>query len=170
MTKDCLWPSVLSLLTTNEKEGKSDVPRPRIIRRIRFAPGVIYFRPRGAIKLNESLLTMDELEAIRLNDYEEMDQSEAAKKMGISQPTFHRLLLAARRKIADALVNGKAIKIEGGVYKMMPGLGRGRMGGFAAGPGGRCVCPKCGQSVAHQRGVPCYNQKCPKCGSSMTRG
>ena len=97
------------------------MPRPRIRRRIGFAPGVTYFRPRGAVKLDESLLTMDELEAVRLNDYEELDQEKAAKKMGISQPTFHRLLLSARRKIADALVNGKAIRIEGGVYKMMPG-------------------------------------------------
>ncbi len=151
------------------------MPRPRITRRIRFAPGVTYFRPRGAVRLAESLLTMDELEAVRLNDYEEMDQEAAAKKMGISQPTFHRMLLSARKQIADALVNGKAIKIKGGVYKMMPGRGlgrgpgRGRMGGFAAGPGGSCICPKCGAKDVHQIGVPCYQQKCPKCGSSMKR-
>ncbi len=147
------------------------MPRPRIMRRVGFAPGVTYFRPRGAVGLNESLLNMDEFEAIRLNDYEEMDQARAAKKMGVSQPTFHRMLLSARKKLADALVNGKAIKIEGGVYKMMPGFGRGRgrMGGFAAGPGGECVCPSCGARVAHQLGTPCYQQKCPKCGSAMSR-
>lgn len=51
------------------------------------------------------------------------------------------------------------------------GQGRGRKGGpFAAGPGGSCVCPKCGHKVAHQAGVPCVQVKCPKCGTAMTRG
>jgi len=51
------------------------------------------------------------------------------------------------------------------------GGGRGRMGGpFAAGPEGSCVCPKCGNKVAHRAGVPCTQVKCPKCGSAMTRG
>jgi len=49
------------------------------------------------------------------------------------------------------------------------GGGRGRMGGFAAGPGGNCVCPSCGQTVAHQVGVPCSQLACPKCGQLMTR-
>ena len=149
------------------------MPRPRIMRRVGFKPGVTQFRPAGRSFRDESLLTMDELESVRLNDYEELDQEKAAKKMGISQPTFHRLLLSARRKIADALVNGKAIRIQGGVYKMVPGFGRGagrgRMGGFAAGPGGSCVCPKCGTKATHQIGVPCFQQKCPKCGSLMRR-
>lgn len=48
--------------------------------------------------------------------------------------------------------------------------GRGRQGGpKAGGPGGKCVCPKCGKTVAHQVGVPCYQRKCPKCGAKMTR-
>ena len=59
-----------------------------------------------------------------------------------------------------------------------PGMGgregkggsRGRGGGFAEGPGGNCICPKCGKRVFHQAGATCYNQKCPKCGSAMTRG
>ncbi|MCD6210877.1 MAG: hypothetical protein OCU20_01755 [Methanophagales archaeon] len=47
--------------------------------------------------------------------------------------------------------------------------GRGRMGGRGLGPGGECVCPKCGYRVPHSRGEPCYNKTCPKCGTSMTR-
>ncbi|MFH1875190.1 MAG: hypothetical protein ABH859_08450 [Pseudomonadota bacterium] len=47
--------------------------------------------------------------------------------------------------------------------------GRGRQGGFAAGPGGECMCPKCGQKTAHTRGTPCNSMKCPKCGTLMTR-
>jgi len=50
------------------------------------------------------------------------------------------------------------------------GRGRGKMGGFAAGPGGSCVCPSCGYSTPHVIGTPCYQQTCPKCGSRMTRG
>jgi len=49
------------------------------------------------------------------------------------------------------------------------GGGLGRKGGFAAGPGGNCVCPNCGAKKAHQRGVACYEIKCPKCGAKMTR-
>ena len=48
--------------------------------------------------------------------------------------------------------------------------GRGRRGGFAAGPGGDCICPNCGERVSHQLGTPCFEQKCPKCGAAMTRG
>jgi hypothetical protein len=49
------------------------------------------------------------------------------------------------------------------------GGGRGRMGGFAAGPGGGCVCPSCGRTANHQLGVPCASIKCPSCGAAMTR-
>jgi hypothetical protein len=52
---------------------------------------------------------------------------------------------------------------------MGQGGGRGRMGGRAMGPGGQCVCPNCGATAAHQRGVPCTQRKCPRCGQLMTR-
>jgi len=94
--------------------------RPRLCRRVRFNPDVTYFKPRGIPlkELEEIILHVDEFEAIRLKDLEGLEQEECAKKMNISQPTFHRLVLSARKKIADAIINGKAIKIEGGNYKL----------------------------------------------------
>ena len=61
---------------------------------------------------------VDEYEAVRLKDLEGLEQEDCAKKMNISQPTFHRLVLSARKKIADAIINGKAIRIEGGNYRI----------------------------------------------------
>ena len=92
--------------------------RPRLCRRVRFNPDVTYFKPRGIplSELVEVILHVDEFEAVRLKDLEGLEQEECAKKMNISQPTFHRLILSARKKIADAIVNGKAIKIEGGSF------------------------------------------------------
>lgn len=90
------------------------MPRPCKRRRIRGSPSSYYFKPAGIPKVNldESILTVDEFEAVRLKDSLSLGQTECAEKMAISQPTFHRLLLSARKKIADAIVNGKAIKIE----------------------------------------------------------
>lgn len=84
-------------------------------------PDTTYFKPAGIRlkELEESIITIDEFEAVRLKDLQELDQEAAAKKMNISQPTFHRLVLTARKKIADALVNGKAIKIQGGSFKII---------------------------------------------------
>jgi len=98
--------------------------RPRLCRRIFSEPNVTYFKPRGIplSDLEESILTLDEFEAVRLKDLEGLEQEECAKKMNISQPTFHRLVLSARKKIADGIINGKAIKIEGGNFKV---IGRG---------------------------------------------
>lgn len=64
--------------------------------------------------LEEVLLGHDEVEAIRLKNLVGLSQEEAASQMGISQPTFHRLLLSAHQKLTDAVVNGKALRIEGG--------------------------------------------------------
>lgn len=79
-----------------------------------------YFKPQGIPLrlLNEEILTFEEIEAVRLKDLEGLKQENCAKKMNISQPTFHRLVLSARKKIADAIINGKAIKIGGGNYKI----------------------------------------------------
>lgn len=94
--------------------------RPKIIRRVNFEPQTTYFKPRGIplSSLEENVLTMDELEALRLKNYKLLNQVECAKKMKVSQSTFQRILCLANKKIADALINGKAIKIEGGAIKM----------------------------------------------------
>lgn len=108
------------------------MPRPRILRRVWFRPGVTYFKPAGIrmIELEEIVLTMDEFEAVRLNDHEGLDQVRAARKMSISQPTFQRLYESARKKIAEALVTGKALRIEGGPCRFVgPGFGPGRGSG-----------------------------------------
>jgi len=158
--------------------------RPRRARRIFFQPDVTYFKPAGVpmIHLKETMLSFDELEAIRLMDSKGLDQTQSAKKMKISQSTLSRLLREGRKKLADAIIQGNAIKIQGGNFKMVQPTGRGlgmgrsrgfggggRMGRFAAGPSGNCVCPKCGYKEPHQTGIPCYQKKCPKCQSPMTR-
>jgi predicted DNA-binding protein (UPF0251 family) len=68
--------------------------------------------------LSEVILTLDEYEALRLADLEKMYHEEAARKMNISRQTFGNILNSAHQKVADSIVNGRAIKIEGGVYQM----------------------------------------------------
>lgn len=89
--------------------------RPKKERCIRCQPNALYFKPRGIplIHLEEIDLSLDELEAIRLADYEGLYHEQAAERMNISRPTFGRILGEARRKIAEALVEGKALRIEG---------------------------------------------------------
>lgn len=80
-------------------------------------------------------LRIDELEALRLRDLVGVPQEEAAVQMGVSQPTFHRLITKAHQKVADALINGHGLKIEGGNVFVEPapghehGLCRRRRGG-----------------------------------------
>jgi len=126
--------------------------RPRKNRRVWFEPGITYFKPRGVplADLEEVSLAVDELEAVRLNDVEKLGQKEAAEKMDISQPTFHRLLESAREKIADALVNGKAVKIHGGNYEMAAR---------------RFRCYDCGNEWEEPYGMG-RPGKCPKCSSA----
>lgn len=90
------------------------MPRPRLNRRIRGKPNSNYFKPAGIpLKdLVEISLEMQEFEALRLIDFLKISQDEAAKKMEISQPTFSRILKTAREKVSEAIINGKAIKIE----------------------------------------------------------
>ena len=109
--------------------------RNRLPRYIRFMPQVNLFKPAGipARHLERVELTYDELEAVRLKDIEGLDQTDAAKKMKISRTTYLRTLKGAREKIAEGLINGKAIMIEGGNYVCPRGLRRRRMLGYNRG-------------------------------------
>lgn len=90
--------------------------RPFCVRKVSFLPGVRYFKPAGIElrSLEEVVLHLDEIEALRLTDYEGLYQEAAASRMGISRPTLSRIVAEARYKVADALVHGKALRLEGG--------------------------------------------------------
>ena len=96
------------------------MPRPLKCRRVAFLPNVTYFKPAGIPlrALEEVQLSVEEAEAIRLKDLEGLEQQEGAGRMNVSRPTFQRVLASARKKIAIALLNGKAIRIEGGSFEM----------------------------------------------------
>lgn len=89
--------------------------RPKITRSVGGAPQIMQFSPRGRPgRPDEIQLSLDQFEAIKLADYEGLDQTQGSLRMGISRATFGRVLKDARKKISDALVNGKIIKIFGG--------------------------------------------------------
>ena len=89
------------------------MPRPRLNRRICFNPDVTYFKPQGVPMsvLDIIELTLEETEALRLKNVEQLSQNECAEKMNTSQSTFQRILSSAYNKISEAIINGKAIKI-----------------------------------------------------------
>lgn len=95
--------------------------RPFCCRQVASEPESNYFKPRGIpmSSLEEVTMTVDEFEALRLADLEGLYQEQAAERMGISRPTFGRIVESAHRKVADALVNSKALNIEGGEVKML---------------------------------------------------
>ena len=114
-------------------KAKNMSPRPIRCRKVGREPIFTFFKPAGVPgnALAEIVLSIDEMEAIRLKDYEELDQIKSAEKMGISQPTFQRIYNSARKKIADAMINGKAMRIEGGNYRIVGRrFGRGCGKGF----------------------------------------
>ena len=95
------------------------MPRPQKRRRVMGRPNSSYFKPAGVrmINLVETSLSLPEFEAIRLIDFEKISQAEAGSKMQVSQSTLSRILSSGRGKIADAIINGKAIRIEGEIKK-----------------------------------------------------
>jgi predicted DNA-binding protein (UPF0251 family) len=125
--------------------------RPPRCRRVSFVPEATFFKPAGIPMrvLEEVSLSVDEAEAIRLKDLEGLEQEEGADKMGISRPTFQRILASARQKVADALLNGKAIRIEGGNFELAMRRFRCAEDGHEweippeTSTAGRPVCPHC---------------------------
>jgi predicted DNA-binding protein (UPF0251 family) len=94
--------------------------RPKKCRWVETEPGVTFFKPRGIPlrSLQQIVITVDELEAMRLADFLEMTQEEVAQRMQVSRPTVTRMLSRAHRAVAEALVHGKAICIQGGDYRV----------------------------------------------------
>ncbi len=90
------------------------MPRSKCMRRIGFVPGATYFKPAGipVRELGEVVLEADELEALRLADLEGLYHEDAARTMGISRQTFGRIISSARRKTAESLIDGKALRIQ----------------------------------------------------------
>jgi len=107
------------------------MPRPLKPRWINFEPLNIYFVPQALPvgSVAQVLLTVDELEALRLADLSGLSHEAAAGEMNVSRATFGRIVARARSKVADALVHGKSIGIEGGVVRFNPPYGRGWRGG-----------------------------------------
>lgn len=99
------------------------MPRPHHPREIENPPAATWFKPAGTPmrQLEEVVLSFDEVEALRLADAEGLYQEEVAERMKVSRPTVGRILESARRKVADALVHGKAIRMEGGAVTIRGG-------------------------------------------------
>ena len=95
--------------------------RPKKDRLVAFNPDVSYFKPRGIpmLELAEIILSVDEREAIRLADLEGLSHEAAGACMGVSRATFGRIVQNARAIVADALINGKAIRVEGGNFQLL---------------------------------------------------
>lgn len=133
--------------------------RPTKWRKIECTPAVPYYVPskENTGEAETQILFLEELEAIRLKDYEGFDQAECAQRMEVSRPTFQRILLSAREKVADALLHGKSIHIDGGNYTMQICM---------------VCCSGCGaqwrepvETIGEQSG----EEVCPKCGSTHIR-
>ena len=92
------------------------MPRPFCCRRIAGRPAAPIFKPIGipVLELEEVVMSLDEFEATRLADLDGLYQEQAAEQMNVSRTTFSRIIDSAHRKMADALVHGKALRIEGG--------------------------------------------------------
>ena len=95
--------------------------RPKKDRLVAFNPKINYFKPRGipVLDLDEVCLTVDEREAIRLADLLGLSHAEAGERMGVSRATFGRIIQRARKVIADAIINGQAVRVEGGNYQLI---------------------------------------------------
>lgn len=122
--------------------------RPEKIRKIRCNPAAYYFKPLGIAlaDLDEIELAQDELEAIRLADLNGLFQEDAAAKMLVSRATFGRIITKAHRKIADAIINGNAIRISNNLPNSINNKSKN-------------ICSNCGR----RSGANLQDSKCNKC-------
>jgi len=140
--------------------------RPPCCRRVEGRPAASVFKPAGipSREIGEVVMTLDEFEAVRLADLEGLYQEQAAAKMGVSRPTFGRILDAAHRKIAGAIVNGMALRIEGGPVF---GRARRRCGTCLTEWDGPPGCPRCGE----KGDLPAAQERPPgRCGRRRRAG
>ena len=100
------------------------MPRPKKLRLVSGYPSMAAFRPEGIPISGEIRMSVENLETIRLSDFEGFDQDTAARMMGVSRQTYGRILADARHRIAEAMVTGKILQIGGGTYQVRgrPGL------------------------------------------------
>ncbi len=131
------------------------MPRPHKMRTVNGYPTATIFKPAGIPKfqLEEVVLTLDEFEALRLADYHGLYQDDAAASMNVSRQTLGNILVEAHRKVADCLVNGKALRIEGGPVDISERI---------------FECGACAHRWAVPHGVECPTV-CPSCGSGNFR-
>lgn len=123
------------------------MPRPFKPRRVSSMPRYTYFKPTGIPMplLEEVVLTIDEVEALRLKDIEKLEQHECAKRMDVAQSTLQRILVSAREKMTRAIIEGKALRIHGGAYALSSDQ----------------VCPRC-RRQRRRAGNPA-SYECPEC-------
>ncbi|MDK2903442.1 MAG: uncharacterized protein PWQ93_1361 [Clostridiales bacterium] len=152
------------------------MPRPPKTRFVEDLPYISLFKPMGIPmrQLEEVVLSIEEFEAIRLKDLEGLEQKECAQRMQISRPTFQRILVTAHQKIAEALIDGKALRIEGGNYQVTKRHFRCASCGYefeepyGTGRGCDMVCPQCHQKTIYRvdsdggEGMP--NRSCKRRG------
>jgi predicted DNA-binding protein (UPF0251 family) len=110
------------------------MPRPKKPRFVSGYPTLAAFIPEGVPITGEVFLSVEELEAIRLSDFEGLDQEAAANLMEVSRQTYGRILSQARHYISEALITGKVLRIKGGDYEFRGRGGRQHRGG-GRGPG-----------------------------------
>lgn len=138
--------------------------RPVHCRSVEELPRVTCFLPEGVSpsRLQNVVLSVDEVESLRLADLEGMYHADAAEKMRVSRQTFGRIIRSARKKVAEALVGGKTICIEGGNIDRICDADESEEPAV-------CICLHCGYEQPHISGIPCRTAVCPHCGKLLIR-
>lgn len=138
--------------------------RPVQCRSVGELPKVTCFLPEGVApgRMQNVVLSVDEVESLRLADLEGLYHADAANRMKVSRQTFGRIIKSARKKVAEALVAGKTICIEGGNID-------GNCQSDDSEETAVCVCLHCGYEQPHVPGVPCRTARCPHCDKLLIR-